>query len=109
MEHDRRRRHADGQVGYPRSIAFANNHLFVADSGNDRVQKLTATGAFVSNWGSGEYPALCPGEVNTPEGIAASADGNHVYVANRIGTGVSKFSFDGSPNVPVLRHHVALG
>ena len=90
----------DGQVSYPRSIAFANNHLFVADSGNDRVQKHTDTGAFVSNWGSGEYPALCPGEVNTPEGIAATADGNHVFVANRIGTGVSKFSFDGSPNVP---------
>lgn len=91
---------ADGQVNYPRSLEFAAGHVFVADTNNDRAQKLTDTGAFVAKWGAGQYPPMCPGEITDPEGIAVSSDGNQVYVANRLGTGVAKFSFDGAPNVP---------
>lgn len=90
----------DGQVDYPRSLTYANGHLFVADTNNERIQKLSEAGAFVTKWGGGEYPPLCPGEVVDPEGIAASADGNEVYVADRLGFGITKFSFDGTSNVP---------
>jgi sugar lactone lactonase YvrE len=90
----------DGLVNYPRSIAVAGTDLFVADTNNDRVQRLSTTGAFETKWGEGEYPQLCRGEVTDPNGVAVSADGTKVYVANRLGFGIQKFVFDGSASVP---------
>jgi len=87
-------------LNFARSIDFADGHLFVADTNNDKVVKMTPAGTVAAAWGAGEFPALCPGEINSPEGIAATADGDHVFVANNIGYGISKFSFNGAPNVP---------
>jgi sugar lactone lactonase YvrE len=90
---------ADGQVNYPRGIAYANNHLFVSDTNNNRIQKLTTAGAFVSAWGDGPDDR-CAGEVAYPEGIAVSPDGSNVWVASPNGAGITRFTFDGTADVP---------
>jgi hypothetical protein len=47
-----RESHAPGGFAYPAGVAVAlNGHVYVADTNNNRVQELTATGQFVSMFG----------------------------------------------------------
>eukprot|EP00731_Ephydatia_muelleri_P008557 Em0004g895a len=41
----------DGQFSYPSGITIKGNMLYVADSGNHRVQKLTSSGKFLHKFG----------------------------------------------------------
>lgn len=90
---------ANGQLLFPRFVATdAGGNVYVADNGNDRVQKFTSTGGFVAKWGSngagnGQFAE------EGPEGIATHA--GNVYVADRgspLSTGnfrVQKFTSTG--------------
>src|SRR5207302_1702605 len=43
----------DGQFANPTGVAVdGSGNVFVADSGNDRIQKFTNTGTFLTKWGS---------------------------------------------------------
>ncbi len=70
---------AEGQFNRPLDVEIdRDGYVFVADSGNNRVQKFTTTGDFVMSFGeegNGE------GQLKNPTGIAVDEAGN-VYVAD---------------------------
>src|SRR5207247_6211397 len=55
-----------------------DGNVYVADAGNQRIQKFTSTGAFITKWGS--Y-GTGDGEFENPAGVATDATGN-VYVTS---------------------------
>jgi len=65
--------------------------VYVADSWNNRIQKFTKDGRFLSAWGS--YGSG-DGQFNYPRGIAIDTDGL-VYVADSWNNRIQKFTKDG--------------
>ncbi|MFN8662403.1 MAG: NHL repeat-containing protein [Thermomicrobiales bacterium] len=63
--------------------------LYVADTFNNRIQKLAADGTFLLDWGDG---GAGPGQIFEPSGIGVDAAGQ-VYVAEA--SGVQIFTADG--------------
>lgn len=87
-----------GQFQSPRSVALASDgSIYVADSGNNRIQHLQPDGQIIRVWGSfsdvskGEAPG---GTFNEPWGVAVGPDGS-VYVADTWNHRVQKFNADG--------------
>ncbi len=81
-----------GEFDGPWGIAVSpvSGDVYVADTGNDRIQEFTATGAFVRQWGT---RGTGPGQLVGPRGIAIDGSGN-VYVADD--TRVQEFTATGS-------------
>jgi uncharacterized protein (TIGR03663 family) len=70
---------AEGQFWGPRDIAVdAQGDVYVTDTGNKRVQKLSPEGRFLGQWGG---PGIQPGQMDEPVGIAISGRG-HIYLAD---------------------------
>ena len=67
----------NGQFNYPVGVAVdSSGNVYVVDGGNDRVEKFTSTGAFLTSWtGSGAET------LSGPAGVAVDSFGN-VYVAD---------------------------
>ena len=64
-----------GQFEYPRGIAVdGDGNILVVDSNNNRIQKFTADGQFLTAVGNG------PLQFKYPYGIALNASNNKVYV-----------------------------
>ncbi|MCJ7531817.1 MAG: SBBP repeat-containing protein, partial [Anaerolineales bacterium] len=87
-----------GQFQAPRGIAVApDGSLYVADSGNHRIQHLNPDGQVLQAWGSfadrskGEAPG---GTFYEPWGVAVAPDGA-VYVTDTWNHRVQKFTSDG--------------
>jgi sugar lactone lactonase YvrE len=81
----------EGQFTTPRNIAISpDGTVFVADSGNHRIQVFDTDGSFVTSWG--EFGDL-PGQLNEPWGIAA--DDEFVYVADTWNYRIQKFTHNG--------------
>lgn len=73
---------APGQFDAPLSIAVApTGEVYIADSDNNRVQKLSAAGAVLAVWGGPEQRGAGAAQFNTPGGVAVGADGA-VYIAD---------------------------
>lgn len=66
-------------------------NIYVADTGNHRVQKFTCNGESLTRWGS---QGSGNGQFQSPYGIAADAAGN-VYVADRDNHRIQKFDSNG--------------
>ena len=88
-----------GQFRDPEGIAAApDGTLYVADTGNHRVQKFQADGTFIAKWGrnGGDGTAGAgDGEFNRPKGVAVDAAGN-VFVTDSDNHRVQKFAPDGT-------------
>ena len=83
----------NGQFYYPSGIATdAPGNVYVADWGNERIQKLTSNGAFITKWGS--YGSG-DGQFYYSNGIATDAAGN-VYVADTLNHRIQKFTSNGT-------------
>ena len=90
---------APGQLSGPRGIAIApNGELYVADAMNHRVQRFSADGLLIGEWGSfaaapdgGSAP---PGTFNEPWDVAVGPDGS-VYVADTWNHRVQRFTAEG--------------
>lgn len=66
----------DGQFAYTEGIAIdADDNVYVTDRNNERVQKFTTDGTFISKWGNGA-------ELDVPVGIAVDPTTGDVYVAD---------------------------
>ena len=91
----------NGQFSYPNGIATDTaGNVYVADPGspvpgfpgNNRIQKFTSNGAFITKWGgfgSGN------GQLNVPTGVATDAVGN-VYVVDNRNHRIQKFTSNGA-------------
>lgn len=81
----------DGTFNNPYGIAAdANHNVFVSDDDN-RVQKFTNAGVFISTWGD---QGTDNSQFNSPNGIVTDASGN-VYVTDGTNDRVQKFDNDG--------------
>jgi NHL repeat len=71
----------DGQLNFVTGLAVDDSlNVYVADEGNNRVQKFTSTGLFLLKWGDISY-ATGDGQFNQPGGIAVGFD-QSVYVVD---------------------------
>ncbi len=84
-----------GQFIQPRSLAVdSQDHIWVADACNHRIQVFDATGEDVQPvrmWGE---LGTAPGKLKYPYGLALDGNG-HVYVAEFGNSRVQKFTIDG--------------
>jgi sugar lactone lactonase YvrE len=79
----------DGQFVGPHGIAVDTaGNVYVTDTGNNRIQKFTITGTFITKWNSG-------GTLQTPWGIDVSSAG-YVYVADTANNRIQKFTSTGT-------------
>ncbi|OPZ44804.1 MAG: Virginiamycin B lyase [Euryarchaeota archaeon ADurb.BinA087] len=84
---------ADGQFNNPRGVAVDGaGNVYVADTQNDRVQKFTVTGTFITKWGS-NGPG--DGKFSFPHAVAVDTEGN-VYVADTYNHRIQKFTPNGT-------------
>ena len=82
----------DGQFYYPRGVAVdRSGNVYVADTGNNRIQKFSPWGWFLTKWGS---EGSGDGQFENPSGVAVDGSGN-VYVADTDNHRIQKFSSDG--------------
>ena len=92
-----------GQFTYPRAVAVdSEGRIYVADSGNNRVQVFNSDGTFLRQWGSTcklDTGEGCQGDgrgqFNEPWGIAVDKDGN-VYVSDTWNHRIQKFDNQGN-------------
>jgi DNA-binding beta-propeller fold protein YncE len=70
-----------GQFTEPRGIAIdtQSSKVFVADTGNHRIQVFNQTGLFLFEWGS---QGSGPGQFEEPSAIAIDSTNSKVYVAD---------------------------
>jgi uncharacterized protein (TIGR03663 family) len=94
---------APGQFAYPRAVAVdAAGNVYVADSGNNRVQVFNPDGTPLKQWGSTcklDTGEGCVGDgrgqFNEPWGIAVDGNGN-VYVSDTWNHRIQKFDHQGN-------------
>ena len=83
-----------GQLESPNLIALdTHGNLYVADSGNNRIQKLSSKGRPLAQWGG---KGDGPGQFINPIGVAVDVHGN-IYVADTFNDRVQKLSPAGAP------------
>ena len=80
-----------GRFSAGAGIALAAGDVFVADCGNDRVQRFTADGAFVAAWGTS---GSGPGQFDCPIDLART--GSSLMVLDQGNHRVQRFGLDGS-------------
>jgi len=71
-------------------------YVWIADSGNDRIQKFDGNGKLLMQFGSsgGTRPPYVPGEFKTPSGIAVDLEG-YIWVVDTGCHRIQKFDPDG--------------
>ena len=81
-----------GQFNEPRGVTLdSTGNLYVVDSKNNRIQKLSPTGEVLAVWGR---EGAEPGQFKDPCGIAVGPDGN-IYVADTWNHRIQKFDAEG--------------
>lgn len=79
----------DGQFDSPAGIAVdVTGNVYVTDLNNQRIQKFTSGGAYLTQWGGREMFYF-------PEGVAVDASGN-VFVADTYNDRIRKFTGNGA-------------
>ncbi|QJD82010.1 YIP1 family protein [Cohnella herbarum] len=82
---------AGGALSSPSDVFIADdNHVYIADTGNNRIVELDANGEFVRGIGQEDGQ----GKLNQPEGVFVSEDGM-IYAANTGGQTIVRYSSDG--------------
>jgi tripartite motif-containing protein 71 len=81
-----------GEFSHPAAVAVdGSGNAYVADTGNDRVVKLSAGGGVLTAWGS---RGTADGRFHSPGGVAVDAAGN-VYVVDTENNRVEEFDPNG--------------
>jgi len=78
----------------PADIAIdSQNIVYVADSGNNRVQKFDSSGNFLGMWGTA---GSGDGQFNSPVGIAIDPSSGNVFVVDRANDRIQVFDSNGN-------------
>jgi DNA-binding beta-propeller fold protein YncE len=84
-----------GQLLAPQGIAVdKSGHVYVADTGNQRIQKFRGNGRFVKQWRTYARSGV---RTFRPFGIATEISGQYVYVTDDAHSRVLKFTTGGFP------------
>ena len=80
-----------GQFRFPRGIALDRfGYVYVADAINNRIQKFTRDGTFVTKWGSW---GSMDGQFDVPRYVAIDESG-YVYMTDDHNNRIQKFGPD---------------
>ncbi|BBI31604.1 YIP1 family protein [Cohnella abietis] len=81
----------EGSLSSPSDLYIADNdHVYIADTGNNRIVELNERGEYIRSLGQVEGP----GKLDQPEGVFVSADGM-IYVANTGGQSIVRYTAEG--------------
>lgn len=80
-----------GEFSAPRDIQIFGDSLYIADSGNGRVESYTLNFTYQKSYGSGKEDVV----LQLPIGIFVNK--NYVYVADKIGNQIVAYTKDGYP------------
>ena len=80
----------NGWFNSPRKVAVSGGVVYVADTNNNRIQKFTGNGGFLTKWGAS---GSGNGQFSSPWGIAVDGGGDVFVVDNN--HRVQKFKSDG--------------
>ena len=84
---------ANGQFNGPYGVATdATGNVYVADSGNNRIQKFDSSGNFLFKWGT---PGSGNSQFNSPTDVAVDGPGD-VYVTDSFNYRVKRFDSSGA-------------
>jgi DNA-binding beta-propeller fold protein YncE len=83
---------AGGQMRLPRGLAVGAGVVYVADTGNNRIQKFTSDGALLRVWT--EATGADPAGFSSPDGLALGVDGS-LYVADVINDRILRLDGNG--------------
>jgi DNA-binding beta-propeller fold protein YncE len=75
--------------------------VYLVDASHDRVERFTATGAFIGSWGTsgsriGQFDFGAGRGPDMPPGGGIAVSGSHVYVADTQNNRIERFVLDGS-------------
>lgn len=88
-----------GRAGGPQGLAVdVDGNVYVTDT-NDRIEKFTSTGEFLTKWGT---PGTGDGQFTAATDVAVDDDGN-VYVADTGNSRVQKFGLVPRPDGRIRR------
>ena len=79
----------NGQFNSPTAIAIRESVMYVAEDGNNRIQKISTKGEFISKFGQVD------GQLSCPRGICLDPDGK-IFVSDCNNNKVCVFSADGT-------------
>ena len=65
-----------------------SGNVYVVDTFNNRIEKFSSTGTFLTTWGSS---GMGNGQLDAPYGVAVDGSGN-VYVADTDNNRIQKFA-----------------
>ena len=83
----------DGEFNIPHSMAFDNfGNIYVTDTDNNRIQKFSSDGKFITKWGS---EGTGDGQFLLPLGIDLDSR-NQIFVVDRLASNVQEFSSNGT-------------
>jgi glucose/arabinose dehydrogenase/sugar lactone lactonase YvrE len=99
---------ATGQLNQPFGVAISSGtgNIYVADTGNNRIDKFSSSGSFITSFGSGGDH---PGQFNHPSGVAIDSGTGNIYVADTGNNRIDKFSSSGSFITSFGSHRSTLG
>ncbi len=84
----------NGQFKEPRGVAVdSSNNLWVVDSENNRLEKLSPSGSYLAAYGSSGSGA---GQFSGATGIAINRSSGNIYVSDRLNMRVEEFSAAGA-------------
>ena len=84
----------NGKFNKPHSIDVdSSGNVYVADSGNNRIQKFTSDGRFITKWGD---EGVRDGQFRSLHEVAVDPSGKYVYTIEIDNYRVQKFTSDGN-------------
>ncbi|GAB4256159.1 MAG: hypothetical protein Kow00122_14340 [Thermoleophilia bacterium] len=86
------------KLGEPVGLALSGEELYVTDVKDQTVKVYTISGRFLREFGA---PGVLPGRLSYANGLAVSADGRTVYVADSNNRRVQVFGSDGAPQAVI--------